>query len=577
MKNDVTRRGVLAAASATSLAACSTKPKIRSFSADTEHRTGTFAHGVASGDPLATSVILWTRITPSNPNAGSVPVTWEMDQDPDFKTLSASGEASANQAGNWTAKIDVQDLDPDTWYFYRFIVNGDVSEVGQTRTLPDGQVPQARFAIVSCSNWQQGYFNPYDHIARQDHFDALLHLGDYIYEYGTENIAGTKHSIMGRLHEPRHEIITLDDYRQRHAQYRSDPSLQAVTAKMPMIAIWDDHETSNDSWKTGAENHNEGEGSWDDRRAAALRAYYEWMPVRDPVPGKARESLFRAFEWGDLLTLTALESRLLARDESLVVDDYFDLIATDGGAEKFKKEILGAAGRNMLGDAQLDFIADTLKASMDAGKPWRVMANQVPMVKLKSPDLTPHVTEEAISAIETQWSGIRPFVEFSKFGLPVYPDAWDGYPAAREKLYSRLNEIDVTDMLVITGDAHEFWINDLVNDDDKKMGIEIGTSSVSSETLKAFLGPDTADYALLMTQTNQDVRYYNPQYQGYVDLEFTKRKATARLIAVDTVSTPDYGAFEVAKFTVRPTKSTLKFTSPKGLNLKQRVLFSGLG
>ncbi len=576
MKQYLTRRGLLAAGTASGLAACTpTAPE--TFTVARESATGVFAHGVASGDSLADAVIIWTRVTPTNPNDGPIEVTWEMALDPEFTTIAATGTATASVSANWTVKVDVKGLSAGTVYFYRFQTDIYTSHTGRTRTLPEGDVAKARFAVVSCANWQHGYFNVYDHIARQDHFDALIHLGDYFYEYGADVVLTTGSAELGRLHEPRHETITLSDYRTRHAQYRTDASLQALTAKMPMFAVWDDHETANDSWSGGAQNHQDGEGSWADRKEAAMRAYYEWMPVRDPVPGRPREALFRAFEWGNLLTLTALETRLLARSEPINIDEYIDMLHSEGGAQRFRDEVLNNPDRDMLGDAQLDFIADTLKSSKDAGKPWRLVANQVVMGRVMTPDLTPYVTEEAMVAIEAQWAGVRDFVDVSKYTLPVYPDSWDGYPAAREKLYDRLRSEGVTDICVITGDAHEFWVNDLKDDQGVKMGVEIGTSSVSSETLANFMGGATEDYALLITQSNPDVRYYNPLNRGYVDISFEHDRAQARLISVDNVLSQDYGVFEAAAFTIRPTKTSLKLSSPKGLNLKQRALFNGLG
>ncbi len=560
----------------TGLAACGA-PTPESFSSRHETRKGAFAHGVASGDPASRSIILWTRITPNEPTAGAAEIIWEMDQDQDFGSLSVSGTVTTNAARDWTVKVDAQDLDPGKVYYYRFRLGDETSPVGMTKTLPEGHLDSARFAVVSCANWQQGYFNPYDHIARQDHFDALLHLGDYYYEYPADTRQGTFSATEGRLHEPRHEIVTLEDYRQRHAQYRSDMSLQAMTAKMPMISIWDDHETSNDSWRTGAENHQPDEGEWAARKEAALRAYYEWMPIRDPQPGRAKESIFRHYNYGDLLSLITVESRLVARDEPLIIDDYFDMIREDKGTARFN-DILDS-DREMLGEEQTSFIVDKLKSSKEAGQPWRLLANQVVIGRITSPDLTPHVNEDALSSMEKAWSGVRDFVEFSQYALPTYADSWDGYPKARNTFYDRVRkDASVQDLLFVTGDSHEFWVNDLTDKGGESMGVELGTTSVSSNTLSAYMGPAAEDYALLMTQSNPDVRYYNPMQSGYLDLELTRSKGTARLISVDTVASKDYAAVETARFTLRPTaKGSLKVTSPKGLNLKQRALFSGLG
>ncbi|MGB0907542.1 MAG: alkaline phosphatase D family protein [Maricaulaceae bacterium] len=574
----ISRRTLLGSAGVAGLAACAPKDAAR-LSSERPASRGLFAHGIASGDPLSNAVILWTRITPENPNAGPVEILWEMSETDNFETLAANGTGTAQAASNWTFKVDAQNLTAGTTYYYRFTAGETSSPTGVTNTLPEGALDKARFAVVSCSNWQHGYFNAYDHIARQDHFDAVLHLGDYYYEYAAEDYADPKMLDVGRVHEPRHEIISLEDYRIRHAQYRTDPSLQAMTAKLPLITIWDDHETSNDSWKGGAENHgnNEGEGSWDSRKQAAMRAYYEWMPIRDPQAGKARETLFRHIEYGDLLSLITVETRLNARAEPLIIENYVDEITAPGGDEKFKAEILGDPKREMYGQVQEDFIVDELSRSKEDGKAWRILANQVIMGRLSTADLTPHVNEDAVQAIEKNWAGIRDFITLSKYSVPVYPDSWDGYPHARDHFYDRLVENDVRDIMVLTGDAHEFWANHLTAKDGKQIGVEFVTSSVSSETLTAYLGDGTADYALLLTQSNEDARYYNPLHNGYNDITFTRRNATVRMIGISDVSTRTYSAFDVASFVVKPNKGSLSIGSPKGLNLKQRALFSGLG
>ena len=577
MKNALTRRGLLGAFTATTAAACTPKQVSEVFDASSAAVTGVFAHGIASGDPTSDAVILWTRVTPDNPNDGPVDVVWEMDKDSDFGSLAASGTFTTNAARDWTVKVDAGDLDSGASYYYRFRVGDNVSPVGKTKTLPEGSVNSARFAVVSCSNWQHGYFNAYDHIARQDHFDAFIHLGDYYYEYAATDYLDENGVKTGRLHEPRHEIVSLDDYRLRHAQYRTDNGLQGVTAKMPLIAIWDDHESSNDSWQGGAENHQAGEGEWDARKQAALRAYYEWMPIREPKAGRVRSDIFRSYDWGDLLTLVTVETRLTARAEPIIIDDYFPSIKAANSAEAFKSDVLYAEGREMFGPVQQDFILDTLKTSKAEGKAWRVLANQVIMGRLLTPDMSPYVTEEAMVNIEKDWSGVRDFVGLSKFNLPVYPDSWDGYPVARENFYAELIKADIHDLVVLTGDAHEFWVNDLTSEAGEKVGIECVTTSVSSKTMTAYLGGATEDYSLLLTQSNADAKYYNALHNGYIDLTLTPRSGKVRMMAVDTVLSQNYSAFEAASFTLRPYKGSVRARNPKGLNLKQRALFSGLG
>lgn len=579
MDYSLDRRAALALILGGTATACKAKTPVE-LDSKRDALSGMFSHGVASGDPLTDRVIIWTRVdirqAPGPRTAPDISLVWEVSESESFESLTTSGTHIADSTKDHTAKIDVTGLKPGTWYYFRF-KSGDVySPAGRTRTLPEGKVDKARFAVVSCANWQQGFFNVYDHIARDGGFDALLHLGDYFYEYHDEKATEPMRAA-GRLHEPPHEIVTLEDYRTRHAQYRSDPALQSITAQMPMIAVWDDHESSNDSWKDGAENHQAKEGDWAVRKQMAMRAYYEWMPVRDPKPGTGRDFLFRGFEWGDLLSICAVETRLLARSEPIIVEDHYELMQTEGGLEKFKTEILGDPSREMFGQIQLEWIVDQFAKSKSAGKPWRLLANQVLLGRLITPDLTPHVDEASIEAIEKEWAGIRDFVGLSAFGMPVYPDSWDGYPAARDRFYDALKKAGVEDMLVVTGDSHEFWANDLTASDGGKVGLELGTTSVSSDTLASFLGGATEDYALLMTQSNADARYYNPLTSGYIDLTLTPKKGVAKLVGVDTTDSQQYTAFEAAKFNIVPDGKSLKFSSPSGLNVKQRALFHGLG
>jgi alkaline phosphatase D len=577
MSDKLTRRNLLAATTAASLtAACSGPDTGEILSSRSEVNSGVFKSGIASGDPRMDSVVIWTHISPLDPRKTYVPIEWQVSINEDMTAPVKTGRDVAKDANDWTFKVTPSGLKSGQIYYYQFTAEGTASPIGQTRTLPEGDVNQLRLAIVSCANWQQGFFNVYDHISRQEGFDALIHLGDYIYEYGTDK-ANEAMEKAGRLHQPQHEILTLEDYRIRHAQYRSDANLQAATAKMPLIPIWDDHESSNDSWKDGAENHQADEGNWQDRKQAALRAYFEWMPVRPPQGESPMSAFYRDYKWGNLLRLAVWETRLFARGEPVLTENYFDMLQEDGGRERFYAEVLNDPTRQMLGPVQQDYIVKTLKQSKESGETWRMIANQVVMGKLTTPDLTPYVTEEAVAEIEKQWPPIRDFVGLSKLRLPVYPDSWDGYPAARETLYRALDEAGVNDLLVVTGDAHEYWANNLTKNDGTKMGVELGTSSVSSETLKAFMGDTVKDYALLMTRANPDVRYYNAETSGYIDLTLTPSKGRARFVAVDRTDSTDYTAFEAAAFDIQKNKASLKLDNPKGLDVKQRLLFNGLG
>lgn len=570
-----TRRGALALLGLGGAAACS--PSIETLRSGDQTINGTFEHGIASGDPMATSVILWTRVTPSE--TGSVSVHWEIDTDPMFSGP-VSGQVDARAARDFTVKVEATELLPGTVYYYRFRVGDATSPTGRTKTLPTGKTDRVRFAVVSCANYEHGFFNVYDLISKRgERYDAMLHLGDYYYEYGAD-VYDAPDKPAGRTHEPAHEIVTLIDYRARHAQYRRDPNLQAATAMMPMIAIWDDHETANDSWQGGAQNHQPGEeGPWEARKAAALRAYYDWMPVREPVPGRAREAFYREFQFGDLLTLIGVETRLTARAEPLIIEDYIDEIIAD--PDGFKAQYLDDPSREMLGAEQQNYIVETFARSKADGVVWRMLANQVILGRLLTPDFTPYVTEDATTAIEKDWPGIHDFLTLSKYNLPFYPDSWDGYPAARERFFAALDDGGVNDLLVVTGDAHEFWANDLTRDDATPMGAEFVTSSVTSKTLVAYLGDGTAQHNLLLTRENEDARYYNALHNGYIDVELGRKSGKITMYAVDKVNDHNYGNFRAASFRVKPRtkdgKDTLRIGKPRGLTIAQRALFAGLG
>jgi phosphodiesterase/alkaline phosphatase D-like protein len=574
MDNKLTRRGLISLTAGAGLAACTASDPVSGTSRQ-QVQSGAFQHGVASGDPLQTSVVIWTRI--STEFTGDIDVSWNFFTDKEMQTLAASGRVKTREALDYCVKIVVEGLTPGRDYFYQFTAGDAMSPIGRTRTLPEASVESLRFAVVSCANWQHGYFNTYDAIAKRAEtqpYDAMIHLGDYYYEYGPIDPP----RLADRIHEPAHEIVSLADYRQRHAQYRTDAALQSATAAMPLIAVWDDHETSNDSWKTGAQNHQPStEGDWDDRRQAALRAYYEWMPVREPKAGRVRSDIYRNFRFGNLANLTCVETRLTARAEPIIVEEYIDQIEKDGGAENFRKEILFDSSREMFGADQQDFILSALSKSKQENVTWRLLANQVIMGRLLTPDFTPYVDEETIQNIENDWPEVRDFLTLSKYNMPVYPDSWDGYPVAREKFYTALDAADLTDLLVLTGDAHEFWLNDLTSEAGTKIGMEVVTSSVSSETLTAYMGDGTAEHNLLLTKENVDAKYYNALKSGFIDLTLTEKKGTIRMMSVDTVLSRDYALSETASFTLRKTGKTLEAKSPKGLSITQRALFHGLG
>ena len=577
MPNSVSRRNLLALSAAATAAACSPAKPTAFENFATVNPQGMFQHGVASGDPSQDGFVIWTRVTPTRPNQ-EIPVAWRIDEKDTVKNSIAvqSGTVMATAANDYIVKLTLYGLKPNQNYIFIFDALGGRVE-GTTKTLPEGKTKSAKFAVVSCANFQAGYFNVYDHISRREDIDAVLHLGDYYYEYGPDGWGGAWGEKTDRVHRPAHELLTLDDYRQRHAQYRSDPNLQTMTARHALIPVWDDHEVSNDSYAGGAQNHQSDEGDWIARREAALQAYYEWMPVRDPANSADRHKRSQIFEYGDLATLCAVETRLSARAEPINIDDYTPDMNGAEDAAAFKRDVLNVPDRHMLGEDQTLTVVGALSKSKQSGQPWRVLLNQVIMGRILTADMGPYVDEDAISALEADWPAVRDFVRNSAFNLPVYPDSWDGYPWAREQFYDALETAGVNDIITLTGDAHEFWAIDLKRDNGTQMGVELVTSSVSSPTLQAYFGDATADYNLLVTQANDDVRYYNALKNGYVTLHLTHQKGVAEMIEISSVTDQDYSAQTVASFHIHKRKDSLKFTKPKGLNFKQKVLFAGLG
>jgi phosphodiesterase/alkaline phosphatase D-like protein len=558
----VTRRFVLAAP-ALSAGACASLGRSALYEAARPMGNSVFAHGVASGDPAVDSVILWTRASPRGDEG--LDVVWEVATDEGFVSIVQAGAARATAARDWTVKAEAAGLLPGQDYFYRFRAAGAVSPIGRTRTLPMGAVESLRFAVVSCANHALGYFNVYDHIARGA-FDAVLHLGDYIYEYGPGGYDGAA-ELPDRAHEPAHETVTLADYRARHAQYKRDASLQAMHAAHPVIAIWDDHEAANDSWAEGGENHQPEEGAWGARRAAALQAYEEWMPVR-PFAGAAR---FAHAAYGDLATLVVLETRLHARDRAISFNDLAAL-ATQADAVAFLRDVVGADQRGMLGAEQLTHVRGVLEGTR---RPWMLIANQTLMAQVKTPDVAPYLTPETEAALRERWSEAEGFLRASRFGLPLSLDSWDGYPAERERLYAAARAAGVGDLLVLTGDTHTWWANDLTCADGAPIGVELGAASVTSPSplSEEMAGSRATSLGLLVNRENPAVRYVSGRSHGYLDLTLGREAGRATFVAVDTIMQRRYRVFREASFRLVKQDGRLRMKGPRGLSLFERFLF----
>ncbi|MFG2587308.1 alkaline phosphatase D family protein [Streptomyces sp. NPDC048438] len=487
-----------------------------------------FLHGVASGDPLPDGVLLWTRVTPSPdavPGSGlgaDTPVVWEIAEDKAFTRVAARGTALARAGADHTVKADVRGLRPATTYWFRFSAppggteggQGVLSPVGRTRTAPaaGAAVAGIRFGVVSCANWEAGWFSPYRHLADRADLDAVLHLGDYIYEYASGSYP-TEDTVV-RPHAPLHEILTLGDYRLRHGTYKTDADLQALHAAHPVIAIWDDHEFANDAWSGGAENHTPGtEGSWAARMAAAKQAYFEWMPVRASTEG----TVYRRLSFGGLAELHLLDLRSFRSEQASIGNGAVD-----------------DPGRSITGRAQLDWLKAGLAAS-DAR--WKLVGTSVMISPVAFGALPAHL--------------LAPLAELLGLpaeGLAVNVDQWDGYTDDRKELISHLRDNGVSDTVFLTGDIHMAWANDVpVRASTYPLSASAATefvvTSVTSDNLDDILGvaPQTVSLvaAAAVRTANRHVKWVDLDSHGYGVLDVTAERSQMDYYAVSDKTAKD--------------------------------------
>lgn len=551
------RRQALALITGSTLAACAS-PQTETIVLATQ--SPVFAHVVASGDLGTTSIVLWTRVTT---DLAEEAVTWQLARDAAFSNMVQSGEAVASAEADHTVKVIPEGLEPGAQYYYRFKTTGETSPTGRTRTLPAGALDHLGIALISCSNYPFGYFNAYDAIARDEDVDFVLHTGDYIYEYGAGswgNEAGTR---LGRLHTPDNEIVTLADYRTRHAQYKTDAGSRAMHAAHPFIASWDDHESTNNPWMGGAQNHQpETEGDWDTRRTASIRAYYEWMPIREPEPGFSRAEFWRTYSFGSLATLVTLETRHSGRGEQVDYAVHADTITSSEARDAFMRDVIGDPNRRMLSERMEAALADGLSASVAAGQPWRLIGNPSPIARMLVPDVAAYGIDPARAPKgEAPGEGTNLFWK-AQWNLPFYTDTWDGYPVAREAFYALSRAAGAEDLLFLTGDSHSFWANQLSDGEGRPMGLELGTAGVTSPGDFVDTGWDTETAEaldLVFEQGLEEVRWTDNMHQGYVRILLTQAQADVAYVAVDTVLSPDYRTELIRTETVVTDGKNLRF------------------
>ncbi len=529
-----------------------------------------FRYGVASGDPLADRVILWTHAKFSG-STESVPLTWQVSTDGNFGHIVASGSVQATADSGFTAKVDATGLTAGNTYYYRFRdAQGNASPTGATRTLPASNVSSVKFAVFSCTLYSAGFFNAYDAAAKSD-AQYAVHLGDYIYEYGADpaKFGNADAVALGRVTAPVQDIVSLEDYRTRYATYRADPSLQAAHAVMPWITVWDDHEFANNAWVDGADNHNSAtQGAWATRKGNAARAYHEWMPIRTPDAANLLK-IYRRFDFGNIFTLHMVDTRIEGRDKQY--DGYGD---ADGGMNRYVAALTSGsdAAHRMMSVTQQSWLTNGTAASTAT---WQILGNQDIMARMWFPASvlqaqatatvapTPANQQAVLSAISafltakaTPAAARTPtqagLVSASTNPrLPYNLDAWDGYPVQRETILQTIRA-QGKKLITLTGDSHNAWFANLTTLAGDKVGVEFAGSSVTSPGFESVgLGGlagalDGTSVAPGMQGTGlglvDDLNYADSQRRGYLVITATAAAVKGEFVFVDAIKSRTYSA-----------------------------------
>ncbi len=515
---------------------------------DDDRARAAFLHGIASGDPLTDRVMLWTRVSlPAGAHrederneVETVSLQWQVARDPAFTSIVAHGQARTSALRDHTVKVDATGLRPATTYWFRFRCEGVWSPVGRTRTLPKGKVDQVRLAVFSCSNYPAGYFNAYGAAAQLENIDAALHLGDYIYEYERGGYASAQAAALGREVQPAGELLTLADYRARYAQYRTDADLQALHAAVAMIAVWDDHEVANDAWSGGAENHQPAtEGDWLVRRAAAIQAYHEWMPTRLPDPLHP-ERIYRSFDFGDLVSLHMLDTRLIGRDRQMVISDYVG--ATGFDAARYAADL--AAPRQLMGVEQQQWLVGQMQRSTAR---WQVLGQQVLMGRMNvpAPLLLGQISVSGYAALAAKAQANPAALTAQEIAIlrapsiPYNLDAWDGYALAREQLLGAAFGMD-KNLVVLSGDTHNAWANELDDFGGRPVGVEFATPSVSSPGFETiFPNENPLFFAAALQQLIGPLVYADTSRRGFMVITARQDALEAQFQYVQTLLAHD--------------------------------------
>ena len=534
---------------------CSNDDDLSDPSIIPEHLDETnYEYGVASFDPTQSQVIIWTRYTS---NSTTATLTWQIATDVMFSNLVRSGEVTTDSSRDFTVAVEVQNLQADQKLYYRFINSNDatVSPIGETITLPSGGVDQVKIGVTSCANYAAGLFNVYSAMATSN-IDIVVHLGDYIYEYGAGQYGTNAFTeTLGRTHSPAHEIISLEDYRARYKQYRSDENLMLLHQKKPFIAVWDDHEITNDTYKDGAQNHQDNEGSFEVRKQNALQAYSEYLPAMT----NDASIIYRSFQIGNLVNLVMLDTRLVGREKQLEITDYFNA-SGDFDTTTFQQDWLNP-NRTMLGTTQKNWLLNEVASN---SAEWQVLGQQVLMGKMMIPaellsalgtiigevSATGSASSDSMQLFQQQLEELVQLklrvlnndpsltaYELARINtvLPYNLDAWDGYPTEREII---LEAFAGKKVVVLAGDTHNAWSNTVVSNSENVTVTELATSSVSSPGFDTYLGSSPTfvnSFQDAITLLIDGLNYFDSARRGYMEVTFSPGTATSDWIFVDSV------------------------------------------
>ncbi len=584
-----------------------------------------FDHGVASGDPLSDRVIIWTRITPQITGPGApdeYDVVWQIAKDPNFNSVVYEDVFKTSADRDYTVKVDVKGLQPNNHYYYRFNIENTLSPVGRTRTLPLGDVDSAKLAVVSCANFGHGYFHVYEELAKNDELLAIVHLGDYIYEYEVSKysdpvLVGSSRAIL-----PEGELLALDDYRQRYSLYRRDTALQNAHSQHPFICVWDDHELANDAWTEGAENHQPDEGDWEQRKQFAVQAYREWLPIRDYQDSANPAVTYRNFEIGNLADLIMLDTRIIGRDKAV---DYlkemiwqkipFDISQVpSGGAgiplldpQKLKETdpatiqmitvpfdvtknppvpVLdwntitkldpknlpagqaflpdaAAIKEKLLNDPNRNLLGETqeawLESTFKASKQNGKPWQILGQQILTGEVLIPEVRDILSDDAYLSKQIVDGIVTLGKLGLPFNTDAWDGYNAARQRHLQSI-KANANNVVSLAGDTHNGWAFELIPDgEESSVAVEMATASVSSPGMENYLAnTDPQKLSERLVQINEHLHYQNSHQRGWLEIKITPDHVVGQWFYVDTVKSKTYNIITGPSYQTDVNSHTLK-------------------